>query len=74
MNLSRKQLDFLKDELQITEDDIKSMTADEWHGVREKCADIEIEEAMDQEDGQEDTDREKIAVSIVDLTYKALMA
>ena len=70
MRLSDKQLHFLKKELFISKDDICSMTKKQWHEVREKCLDIEVEEAIKEERGGEvDWERCNTAVSILDLDY-----
>ena len=73
LNLSHKQLDFLKKEFSVTETDIKKMDIDKWTELREKCFEIEGAEAMDiPSDTCVLPDRGEIAASIVDTTYKAL--
>ena len=75
LNLSRKQLDFLKKEFSISETDIDDMDIDRWTELREKCFEIEGAEAMDI---SSDTcilpERGEIAASIVDTPYKALFS
>ncbi|WP_432651438.1 hypothetical protein [Huintestinicola sp.] len=84
-NLSEAQLEFLKLEFGLTEKEISKLSLDEWHKIREKCADIEIEETyldeLDESLTEDDdefydcvhcTERGEIAASIVDLKYKQL--
>jgi len=73
LNLTNGQLDFLKKELGITEEDIEKMSASEWTDIRGKCFDIEAEELYDleiEEEKQgttlEESERCHLATSILD--------
>lgn len=74
MDLNERQLDFLKEELNITEEDIEKMTADKWESVREQCFWIEVDELMEinekeEKEGrliEEETERCRLATSIID--------
>lgn len=72
MPLTKDQLAFLERELHITEGEIIKMTKDEWHAVREECVDIEVDETISQGYDAEDTERNKLACSLVDTTYSML--
>ncbi len=81
LNLTDSQLDFLKKELGIVREDIEKMSASDWTGVREKCFDIEAEELYDlevEEEKQgtelEESERCRLATSIVDIKYSQLKA
>ena len=78
MNLSKKQLEFLEKELELTKESIEKMSEDEWEDVREKCFEIETDELLDMDCGGKDIDKDKrtercqLAISIVDLKYSDL--
>lgn len=79
MNLSREQLLFLKKELDITEEDIKNMSAKEWGRVREECFFIEADELYDLEIEEtkqgttlEESERCQLATSIADIKFSQL--
>lgn len=81
LNLTNSQLDFLKKELGIVREDIEKMSASDWTNVREKCFDIEAEELYDldvEEEKQgmelEESERCRLATSIVDIKYSQLKA
>lgn len=81
LNLTDSQLDFLKKELGIDREDIEKMSALDWTGVREKCFGIEAEELYDleiEEEKQgktlEESERCRLATSIVDVKYSQLKA
>lgn len=67
LNLTDRQLHFLSDELSISKEEILDMRKEEWHSVREKCADIVFEECADP-----DADRFILAESIADIKYSDL--
>lgn len=69
------QLKFIKDEFGIDLDVIKNINIDEWQKIREKCADIECNEAVNIFYGDyDDTSREDIAASIVNIKFKNLFS
>ena len=62
LNLS--QLEFIKEETDVDEEDIKKMTDDEFAELYDQIADIEIEEVCSAED-EEVSERGNIAADIV---------
>lgn len=78
VNLNKKQLEFLKNELNLTKEDIEKMSEDEWEDVREKCFEIETDELLDMDCAGKDVDRDEwtercnLAVSIVDIEFSVL--
>ena len=70
MDLSKEQLNFLTEELNVTKKDIESMSADEWKNIREKCFYIESDELLDMDD--EETMRCKLATSIANIKFSDL--
>lgn len=70
MNLSRQQIQFLQKELSVSEDEVSNMTMEDWHQVRERCLDIEVEEAV-KEDTEDAVDWERcdMAASIVNIKF-----
>lgn len=74
MGLKKEQLDFLKKEFLLTFEDVAKMGKREWDKLREKCFDIEVAEAMSEEEGRaEDWDRANMAVSIFKTPYSAIL-
>ena len=72
MKLSNDQYKFLKDEFGISESDISSLSNDCIRELRERCFDIEVEEAtMADNENMEITARGEMAAELVDamLTY-----
>lgn len=71
--LNSKQIEFLKSEFNISENEIQNISLPRWKEIRLMCFDIEGAEAMDI---SSDTcilpDRGEIAASIVDTPYKVL--
>ena len=49
MCLKKEQLNFLKKEFSLTFDKVVKMKKNEWDELREKCFDIEVDEAMNGE-------------------------
>lgn len=75
LNLSHKKLEFLKKKFSVTEADINNMDTDRWTELREKCFEIEGAEAMNIPfDTCVLPNRDEIAASIVNVTYKALFS
>ena len=72
MDLSKEQLNFLNEELNVTKKDIESMSADEWKNIREKCFYIESDELLDIDDEDEETMRCKLATSIANIKFSDL--
>lgn len=76
INLSKEQLDLLEKELGVTEEQIASMTKEQWFEVREKCFYLSIDELVD-EDGEAIEDplnpeRLDLLESIADTKFKQL--
>ena len=76
INLSKEQLDLLEKELGVTEEQIASMTKEQWFDVREKCFNLSIDELVD-EDGEaveepNNPDRLELLESIADTKFKQL--
>lgn len=75
MCLKKEQLNFLKKEFSLTFDKVVKMKKNEWDELREKCFDIEVDEAMNGEEGiAEDWDRANMAVSIFKTPYSEILA
>ncbi len=73
LNLTDDQLKFLESEFSLKEADISRMTLEEWHKVREDSFDVEVEEALKEETGEEiDWWRCNTAASIADIMYSQL--
>ena len=53
MKLSAEQLEFLNQEFKISSYDVLNMSNDELYDLREKCFDIEVEEAMEVSESNE---------------------
>lgn len=77
MKLTQEQLNFLEEELGVTQKNIAHMSIEEWREVRGQCFDIETDELLAlQEEGysidEYTTDREELASSIASIDYKDL--
>lgn len=73
LNLTSKELSFLKREFGISEDGLMSITKDEWKKIKEKCIDIDTEESIKQEEsGNEYSERGIIADRIIDKRFSEL--
>ena len=72
VSLSVEQLEFLKDRLSISKDNINKMNAEEWRDIREKCFYIETDEMLKCKEGYDacDTYEFRMASSIVDAKYQ----
>ena len=67
MILSNSQQDFLKDEFGLSFDVVASMDIDSLRNLREKCFDVEVEEAVKADnEGSDMTKRGEIATELVD--------
>lgn len=68
MNLSNEKKQLLEAEFGLTGDDIAELGYDEIKEIREKCFDIEVEEAVEAERaGKDISDRGRVAADIVDV-------
>ena len=79
MGFSRKQIEFMKNELGVDEDKLMSVTEDEWDELRLSVFDIEVDELMAIHRQGKDIDRNMteravIACSIVDMEYSDVVA
>ncbi len=79
MVFSRKQIEFMKNELGVDEDKLMSVTEDEWDELRLSVFDIEVDELMAIHRQGKDIDRNMteravIACSIVDMEYSDVVA
>lgn len=75
MQLNEEQLRFLKKEFGVSSDRIQRMEKAEWQEIREKCFDIEVEEAVAADFGEgEISDHGEIAASIASIKYSELTA
>lgn len=73
LNLDNEELSFLKKEFGIYESGLTSITADKWKKIREKCIDIDAEEAIKQEEaGGDYSERGTIADRIIDKRFSEL--
>lgn len=74
INLSRKQLKFLKAEFGINKEQLGKLSKEEWHHIREESIWISADELMDDEGHAVDfvTERCQVAESIIDITYDEL--
>ncbi len=73
LNLNSKELSFLEREFGISKDGLMSITKDEWKKIKEKCIDIDTEEAIKQEEtGNEYSERGIIADRIIDKRFSEL--
>lgn len=68
LTLSDKQIEFLKDEFDLPPDKLKNISKEEWHNVRLKCFDIELEETTD----DDCSERGELAADIVSVKYGML--
>lgn len=74
MNILEEQLEFLKKEFDLTVSDIEKMDREQWMEIRERCFDIETEEAGLADNGNGPlSERGRIAVNLADLKYDMLM-
>ena len=79
MGFSRKQIEFMKNELGVDEDKLMSVTEDEWDELRLSVFDIEVDELMAIHRQGKDIDRDMteravLACSIVDMEYSDVVA
>lgn len=73
MNISSKQLAFLKKEFGLEASDIEKFDVEQWQKIREKCFDIETEEAFLANGGDGPlSERGNIAVNLADLKFDKL--
>lgn len=68
IKLSDEQIKFLNDEFGITKGKLINITKEEWHDIREKCFDIELDEMTD----EDTTERGELASDIVSIKYSQL--
>lgn len=75
VNLNNDQLKFLKKEFGISKDELKSISKDDWHKLREKCFDISVDELLDDDGYAVDfvTKRCELAESIADMKYSQMI-
>jgi hypothetical protein len=67
--------DFLRKEFALTEKEIAKMNRNELHNLREKCFDIEVEEAVIADDNDTDvSQRGELAAEVVDLLMPTLQS
>jgi len=67
INISNEQLRFLETEFRLSGNDVSELGCVEVNVLREKCFDIEVEEAMKAESEDKDiSDRGTVAADIVD--------
>lgn len=71
--LSEKQLKFIWNNFQKTEEDIRAISDDDWYKIREESFYISVDELVDKSDEDELTDRCLVAESIADMKYSELM-
>lgn len=71
--LSEKQLRFMWDNFQKTEEDVRTISDDDWYKIREESFYISVDELVDKSDEDELTDRCLVAESIADMKYSELM-
>ena len=75
MSLSDVQYNFISKELGISKDDIDSMNPKKLRDLREKCFDIEVEEAVKADNDNIDiSERGETAADIVDILLSILKA
>ena len=78
INLTDEQKEFLKKELNVTDEQISEMNRQQWNEVRESCFEISIDELLDDsvdyEQEVEVSQRCTMAESIMDMEYSELMA
>jgi len=71
MGLSKEIVAFLKNEFNLTVDDLNAMSDDELGVVYEKAADIEIEEAMKAGVNEKISSRGRTACDLMDALYNS---
>ena len=72
--LNEKHFDMLKSEFDISKEQLKQMTKDDWKALRIKCFEIEADETELDDDGAADiTDLGIMATEIVDTTYNDMI-
>ena len=73
MELNKEQMRFLCEEFDLSEDDIPELTYDFIRELREKCFNIEVEEATRSDnDNCGISERGNIAAQLVDITLSYL--
>ena len=73
MELNKEQMKFLYEEFSISEDDVPELSFDYIRELREKCFDIEVEEATKADnDNCIITTRGLIAAQVVDIALSYL--
>ena len=65
--MDKKSINFMKNKLGVTLDDIKFITSDELDKLYEKAMDLEIEKAI--EANGEITEQSELAAHVVDYIY-----
>lgn len=72
--LNEKHFEFLKRKLDISKEQLKQMTKEEWKEVRAYCFEIEADETELDDDGAADiTDLGILAAEIVDTKYNDMI-
>ncbi len=76
IKLSEKEKSFLKDEFNISDEDISSISKEKWLELKEKCFDIEVEESIKAAESKDDNYvmpmREVIAVHLAEKSLSDL--
>ncbi|MGN0565987.1 MAG: hypothetical protein ACI4J1_09265 [Ruminiclostridium sp.] len=73
LNLTQEEVMFIKNELGVNEEKLNSISKEEWKSIREKCFNIDVEEAIKQElTGGEYSRRGEVADKIIDKKYSQL--
>jgi len=71
MNLSDEQMKFFKIEFDLSVEGLAQLSLDDLRGLREKCFDIEVEEATDADnEGRDISIKGEIAADLVDVVHK----
>lgn len=72
--LNEKHFDMLKSEFDISKEQLKQMSKDEWKEVRANCFDLESDETeLDDDGAAEITDLGILAAEIVDTKYNDMI-
>lgn len=70
IRLSDEQIKFIEDEFGINKEELLTVTKDTWHGIREKCFDIELDEITD----EDCSERGELASDIASIKYSQLFS
>lgn len=75
LNLKDEQIEFIENELGISEKELENINKDDWRKIREKCFNLSVDELLDEDGYAIDDVTEKciMAESIADMKYSELI-